>query len=936
MFRKVSKGIYVYIKKSKTIPKKYYNRKFQFEPVDPVTPPPPHIIPPTPSPSPPPPPKPIIFKFDFKFDLGLGVGVAVLLSQVLDKFYKGDDTSENIENHPDESNNYKDESFATKKTESNNENLKKISNSDENKKFQKAMETLNEKSKLAGSIFKKGSLIFYNENNNNQDFLEFWRDSSKWSEEFVQLICSQDYLDLKEDEFMELYIFNIYDVHEDVSAECYNVVDSGVIDDKKIENLPNDDSLIKKYEDITMGLSDDIKIEELPNNDSFIKKFEDINTIEESSNNKMETKPLAQSYSRNIGHYPKKISFDDNFNEKIKPGSLSYRLTTLTFGHRFNQVFTPGSLPNRLTTLTFGDHFNQVFVPGTLPNSLTTLTFGSDFNQIIAPGTLPNSLTKLTFGDRFNQIIAPGTLPNSLTTLIFGLDFNKVITPGTLLNGLTTLTFGYRFNQIITPGTLPNTITKLTFNHDFNQAVTPGLLPKSLTTLRFGDRFNQAITPDTLPNSLTTLIFGNRFNQVVTPETLPNSLTILTFGLDFNQVVAPGSLPNRLTTLKFGFDFNQIITPGTIPNSLTTLTFGYKFNQVVAPGTLPNSIKTLIFGHRFNQVFELDSLPNYGVNHWLPSSLETLVIGDKLVLNNKIDELSDDKRIEGLHNNDSLIKNFKDINTSKESSNNKMEFKPSTERDIENKLYSSDDLYGHNFKSIKCLDHPHHDIVFVCSTCPNITPVCIDCINGVHRGHIFKSLEDNNIRNQIHQDFKNQTIPKLNKYLENNKKILDESNNNFEQILDNHRKNFDITINIFKQLKNIMNSKENDVKRLLTTKLQENIEVNEIITTTIEDNNNKINNAIKFNVKYKDTEFILKESNIDLFKDLINSYLEVFVNGKYFTINEEESDISHLEIEFLAIGLIQSLPKTIPRTITPLNFNQLTYKGCFYKTSSID
>ncbi|EGC40584.1 hypothetical protein DICPUDRAFT_10592, partial [Dictyostelium purpureum] len=147
----------------------------------------------------------------------------------------------------------------------------------------------------------------------------------------------------------------------------------------------------------------------------------------------------------------------------------------------------------------------------------------------------------------------------------------------------------------------------------------------------------------------------------------------------------------------------------------------------------------------------------------------------------------------------------------------------------------------------KCLYHPHQDIALICSTCPNNTPVCIGCITGIHYGHNFISIEDDNVRNQIQQEFKNQTIPKLNHYLENNKKILNESNNHFKQIKENNNNNFYKTFKIFKELKEIINSKENDIKRLLTTKFDENTEVNNIISTTIENNNNIINNAIKYN-----------------------------------------------------------------------------------------
>ncbi|EGC30906.1 hypothetical protein DICPUDRAFT_157314 [Dictyostelium purpureum] len=283
----------------------------------------------------------------------------------------------------------------------------------------------------------------------------------------------------------------------------------------------------------------------------------------------------------------------------------------------------------------------------------------------------------------------------------------------------------------------------------------------------------------------------------------------------------------------------------------------------------------------------------------------------------------------------------------------------------------------------KCLDHPHQDIVLICSTCPNNIPVCIGCISGIHNGHKFKDIKDKNIKDQIQQEFTNQTIPNLNNFLEYNKLILDESNNHFKQIQHNHTKNFDKVFKIFKELKDIINTKENDIKRLLITKLDENKDINNIITTTIEDNINKINKVIKYNnnhfnnnndnkndnninnndfiellknnyqsnnilskiynnnlPEYKDTQLIIRDNNIDSIKDLTNSYLEILDDIPFFrkdlkriksvdfkfTIYSDGFDISHIKTRNLAIGPIQCFPKTIPTTVTHLSlldgFNQ--------------
>ncbi|EGC37809.1 hypothetical protein DICPUDRAFT_76588 [Dictyostelium purpureum] len=263
----------------------------------------------------------------------------------------------------------------------------------------------------------------------------------------------------------------------------------------------------------------------------------------------------------------------------------------------------------------------------------------------------------------------------------------------------------------------------------------------------------------------------------------------------------------------------------------------------------------------------------------------------------------------------------------------------------------------------KCLVHPHQDIILICSTCPNNIPVCTDCITGIHIGHIFISIEDGNIRDHIQQEFKNQTIPKLNNYLENNKLILGESNRHFKQIHENHTINLDKTIKIFKELKDIINAKENDIKRLLITKLDENIDVNNIITTTIENNNNIINKAIKNNnnnnsinknefiellkhnhqcnnilsnickinylSEYKNTQLIIKE-NLESIKDLTYNYLEVlddipFLKKDLKTL-EYGCDVRNIKIRYPTIGTIKHLPETIPTTVTHLllldGFNQ--------------
>ena len=117
------------------------------------------------------------------------------------------------------------------------------------------------------------------------------------------------------------------------------------------------------------------------------------------------------------------ITFDDEFNEIIKPNTLPENLTTLTFGYFFDQKIKSNTLPKKLITLSFGYDFNQKIKPNTLPETLTTLIFGYFFNQKIEPNSLPDSLTTLVFGTYFNQKIEPNMLPINLKYIEFNWSF---------------------------------------------------------------------------------------------------------------------------------------------------------------------------------------------------------------------------------------------------------------------------------------------------------------------------------------------------------------------------------------------------------------------------------------------------------------------------------------------------------------------------------
>ena len=78
---------------------------------------------------------------------------------------------------------------------------------------------------------------------------------------------------------------------------------------------------------------------------------------------------------------------------------LSDDQVCITFNNKFNEIIKPNSLPKFLTILIFGGEFNQLIISNSLPENLTNLVFGfkRDPNQKIEPNSLFESLTNFTF-----------------------------------------------------------------------------------------------------------------------------------------------------------------------------------------------------------------------------------------------------------------------------------------------------------------------------------------------------------------------------------------------------------------------------------------------------------------------------------------------------------------------------------------------------------
>ncbi|GAM22999.1 hypothetical protein SAMD00019534_061740 [Acytostelium subglobosum LB1] len=303
-----------------------------------------------------------------------------------------------------------------------------------------------------------------------------------------------------------------------------------------------------------------------------------------------------------------------------------------------------------LTTLTFGQNFNQTLIPGTLPESITNLSFGWNFDKNITVGVLPPALDSLYLGHVYRRKIEPGALPATLKTLRFYRVFeygspsyppattNEVDPLPQLPPSLTLLVLNKYFNRPIELGYLPESITHLEFGDNFNYPIPGGALPTSLKKISFGQYH---ASPFVLPHGLAELIFFANYTTQGTKhvlssfQALPTNLTDMNFygknpyfevgwlpqslrSLHIQSVIDPRAFPSSLTSLRLGYSPREGFT---LPSSLTRLSFGTIVDRPIPPGVLPPGLKFLDLGW------------DYSIKHsigqgFLPSALLSLSLDD--------------------------------------------------------------------------------------------------------------------------------------------------------------------------------------------------------------------------------------------------------------------------------------------------------------------
>ncbi|KAN0019065.1 hypothetical protein ACTFIU_002267 [Dictyostelium citrinum] len=214
---------------------------------------------------------------------------------------------------------------------------------------------------------------------------------------------------------------------------------------------------------------------------------------------------------------------------------------------------------------------------------------------------------------------------------------------------------------------------------------------------------------------------------------------------------------------------------------------------------------------------------------------------------------------------------------------------------IINNLDNHTNNNNNNDNNNKCYLHPKYEITFLCSDC-ELIPCCIYCLTSDkhHRGHKANLLDETNIISLI-ENFKNNIHPTISETIKNDKNLLVLSNNKFNQIKNEYDSNMDLIENEFKNIHNIINLIEDDLKNQLLSTLNDNSILYSSITKSInnydqslshivnsisinnlkeikkisnenenenenENINNEINNIIK---KYQQSILILKDKNIN-------------------------------------------------------------------------
>ncbi|KAN0022118.1 hypothetical protein ACTFIU_004286 [Dictyostelium citrinum] len=142
---------------------------------------------------------------------------------------------------------------------------------------------------------------------------------------------------------------------------------------------------------------------------------------------------------------------------------------------------------------------------------------------------------------------------------------------------------------------------------------------------------------------------------------------------------------------------------------------------------------------------------------------------------------------------------------------------------------------------IKCFQHSDGEICSFCEDCKS--PVCLVCMCSIeHKGHSFSLISQKMVQNTL-DAFKIKTYNKSQRYKEKSRKRIQMIEQQFQKIKLNHQSNMSQLTDKFKQLHQILQILEIDIKRTLETLLTDNEELY-LKTKSLLDNEVQLINSI--------------------------------------------------------------------------------------------
>ncbi|EAL62200.1 hypothetical protein DDB_G0290679 [Dictyostelium discoideum AX4] len=642
-----------------------------------------------------------------------------------------------------------------------------------------------------------------------------------------------------------------------------NILNNVSIDhlDDSINNDNNDNiNLVKYYQQSLEVLNDEII--EIDYQNSLL-TF-DLQLIEELKENFKKIYSINQSDNINIEDEEEeedekfKIGIDENGNGFVKNENKKYYIysenseqedkDSVAFGEDCGNLLNIRS--NRvLKNVMLLDGFKESLGVGVLPDSIEYLEI-CDIKTPLVVGSIPSSVRTLVLNDGFSQPLEPGIIPSSVKSLDLHNIKNR-LNVGSIPRSVENLVLNNGFNQplLVDVVSLISDGVKFLTLHKIKSQLKVGSIPKTVKKLSIGDGFSQYLESGIVPNGVITLYINN-IKQQLQIGSIPTSVKFATFGEGFSQLLSPGIIPKGVMMLFF-YNIKCPLVIGSIPISVTWLTFYNGFNHSISPGIISKGVERLLL-HDIKQPLEMGSIPTTVTHIVLEDGFKQALTPG--IIPNSIKELT-----------------LKNVNLQLVEGSIPRQIP----RIILNNFNESLENYNNNNK---CSFHPNKNLELLCFNCKFI-PCCMHCISqhGEHHGHktnCIDSIETSNILKMMNL-FKNDIIPKLKEIVENDKQIINKSENIYNEINQQYENNKILVTNEFKKFHTLIQINQLDIENQLRTTFDENTIIYTIINSSINNNNN-------YNINDDNNYGINIESIGNKLDNLNDTHLQYYFNFLFF------------------------------------------------------